>query len=93
MGSKQSFPKSQNIAKEIKIFGTNTCPYCVNAKNMFQDMGAQFEFINTRDNPQKRDELSKQYNWDTIPMIFVDGKFYGGYTDTKQKILSGELKI
>lgn len=45
MGS--SIPKYSGKAKEIKIYGTNTCPYCVRAKGMFKDMNAPFEFIDT----------------------------------------------
>jgi len=71
MGS--SIPKSTGKAKDIKIFGTNSCPYCLRAKDMFQDMGAQFEFIDTDLNPAKRQELANQLNWRTVPMIFVDG--------------------
>lgn len=55
MGS--SIPKSQGIAKKIEIYGTNTCPYCLRAKKMFSDMGASYEFINTRDHPEKRTEI------------------------------------
>lgn len=58
---------------------------------MFDELGVKYAFINTAENPEERTRLSTEHNWKTIPMIFVDGKFCGGLTDTEELIDQGKL--
>jgi len=37
--------------------------------------------------------LKKKHNWKTIPLIFVKGKFIGGYDDMMEKIKKKEIDI
>ena len=71
--------------KRVVIYGADWCGYCQNAKKFFTNLDAEFDFINTDENPQKLEDLLKAHNWKSIPMIFIDGKFEGGFSDVSEK--------
>ncbi len=68
-----SYPQSIGKAKQILIYGTNNCPFCSEAKIMFKEMNANFEYIDLTNNVNLKKELYKKHNFRTVPMIFVDG--------------------
>lgn len=64
------------------IYTTQVCPYCQAAKRLLQDKGIAFEEITLDDKLDLRMELSEKFNgWRTVPMIVLNGKFIGGYTE------------
>ncbi len=67
--------------KQVKIYTTSYCPYCKRAKDFFDSLALPFEEIDVEHNDILRDELSKKYNWLTVPMIFVGENFIGGFDD------------
>lgn len=74
---------------KVKIYGRSICTYCVTAKDYFKSIDADFEYIIASDDDLV--ELEKQTGIDTIPQIFIDDKFIGGWVTTKKLIDSGEL--
>ncbi len=68
------------------------CPYCVAAKNLFKSLNITFEEINLEENPELRIKLSQENKgWRTVPMIFIDEKFIGGFDDVNKLHSQGEL--
>lgn len=78
---------------KIKIYTTNSCPYCVKAKRYFTDKGFQFEEINLTGQFDKIDALKLKTGHLTVPQIFINESFIGGYSDLIDKINSGELVL
>lgn len=77
---------------QVKIYSTNVCPYCVAAKNLFTQLGQSYEEINLQTNPSLREQLSNENNgWRTVPMIFINGRFLGGYSEVKALHDKGQL--
>ena len=76
---------------KIQMYSKVPCPYCVNAKRFFIEKEIEFEEIDMTDNLGGLDEIKKQYGWKTVPLILIDGKLIGGYTDLKDLNESGEL--
>ncbi len=77
----------------VIIYTTTHCPYCVNAKKLFTRLNQNFEEITLDDKTELRQKLSKENNgWRTVPMIFIDEKFYGGFDDINQLYKNGELQ-
>ncbi len=65
---------------EIKIYTTNSCPYCVQAKRLLQQLEFAFTEINLERNPDLRHQLMiENGGWRTVPMIFIGTQFIGGY--------------
>lgn len=80
---------------KIVVYGADYCPFCQNAKSLLEKHGKQFTWIDTETEAgaKQREEVAAKNNWKTIPMIFVDDKFIGGYNDMCEKLKSGELKL
>ena len=52
----------------IKIYGTRTCSYCIRAKDLCS--------VN-----KKAKQLLLENNYKTVPQIWDDENYIGGYTD------------
>lgn len=79
------------MSSKIVIYSANNCPYCRKAKNYLDQNGFTYNEIDLTGNYDKIDELKQSTGHKTIPLIFVDDQFIGGYTDMIEKISSGEL--
>lgn len=78
---------------KVVIYTTNDCPFCVNAKNLFKKLDIPFEEISLENNHELRQQLSRENRgWRTVPMIFINEKFVGGFDDVNKLNTSGELK-
>lgn len=78
---------------KVIIYTTSHCPYCINAKNLFKNLNISFDEISLDHDPELRTKLSKENNgWRTVPMIFIGGKFVGGFDDVNKLHQSNELK-
>ena len=61
----------------IKIYGADWCPDCVNAKNFLSSKGIDFEYIIITKNVEAIAFLEKVNNGKkVIPTLVVDGKIY-----------------
>jgi len=77
----------------FKIYTTNYCPYCKKAKELLTSLGLAFEEVDVTENTQARDEASKKSGgWMTVPMIFRNEEFLGGFDDIYRLHLEGKLK-
>jgi len=62
---------------DIKVYGADWCPDCVNAKNYLSSNGIDFEYIIITDNVEAIAFLEKVNNGKKIiPTLVVDGKIY-----------------
>lgn len=77
--------------KPVKVFWKDPCPYCVNAKRLLDSKAIPFESIDLSDNPEEMSRIKNETGWRTVPIIMIDGKLIGGYTDLKALDESGEL--
>jgi len=67
----------------VKIYTTNACIYCKLAKKILTDKNIQFEEIDVEKNIKIFKEIIKETNYKTVPQIFINNKFIGGYEDLK----------
>jgi len=66
---------------KILIYEKTSCPYCRKAKEFFTQKKVEFEAVDVEQNRPVVEELMKKHDWDTVPMIFVNEKFIGGFSD------------
>ena len=79
------------MAKVI-IYTKTVCPYCSSAKSLFQSLKVAYEEINLDGKDELRAKLSSENNgFRTVPMIFIDEKFIGGFDDANKLYQSGAL--
>lgn len=63
------------------IWTKNGCPYCDMAKYELQLRGIDYEERNIQDNWTKDQLLEMVPNARTVPQIFIDNIYIGGYTE------------
>jgi len=62
------------------IYGRNTCPYCMKAKEELSLRGIQFDYINLDEIGKTAAEVTGR-KVKTVPQIYVDGQYVGGYDE------------
>ena len=78
--------------KDIKIYTTEFCWFCNQAKSLLNQLNLSYEETRLDDKPQLRRQLSEENNgYRTVPMIFIDGQFIGGYQELVDLHRSGAL--
>ena len=70
----------------ITIYGASWCSFCRKAKALCEDFGLVYEWKDV-DDPEIYNELStKIENFKTVPQIYWDHKYIGGYSDLIMEI-------
>jgi glutaredoxin len=68
---------------KIVIYGKNRCKFCLLARQLLNSRGIAFEYFDVMQDESKiqmvREEWQKMNSPATVPAIWVDGKFIGGY--------------
>ena len=78
--------------KEVKVYSTNYCPFCMKAKQLLKSKNIPFQEIDLTSQPDLREKISKETSWQTVPMIFIGGKLIGGFDDLNALNQKGELE-
>lgn len=75
---------------KVVIYGAAYCSFCVKAKNLLKKNSVPVNWIDVEvdEHRTKLLELQQTHNYKTIPMIFVNGRFIGGFSDLVEKINS-----
>jgi glutaredoxin 3 len=70
----------------ITIYSKNTCPYCVQAKNLLKLKGIEFEEIKIDEDTAAREFMLSQGHR-TVPQIYKDGELLveGGFQGLKKQ--------
>jgi glutaredoxin 3 len=78
-------------AEKAKLYVTNYCPFCVRAKNFLIAKGIPFDVIDLTHDPAELERLKTETHWKTVPMIFINDEFIGGYTDMLEQDKLGKI--
>jgi glutaredoxin 3 len=69
------------------VWSKDACPYCVQAKNLLQLKGIQYEERNITQGTWTREQLLESVpNARTLPQIFLDNKLVGGFNELKKHL-------
>lgn len=79
------------MATRIKIYTTDYCGYCKQAKTLLQSKGILFEEVDVTHDDAKREWLVKTTGFKTVPQIFIDDKPIGGFDNLSQMDKEGKL--
>lgn len=77
--------------KKIEIYTWSICPFCVRAKKLLSKLDVEFEEFEISRDRNKLDELKAVTGSGSVPQIFVDGKFIGGFDDMKALYKAGKF--
>ncbi|CAG69813.1 MULTISPECIES: glutaredoxin 3 [Acinetobacter] len=68
------------MAANITIYSTTVCPYCIRAKQLLERKGVKYKEINlSNEAPEVRVELMQRTHHRTVPQIFINDQFIGGF--------------
>ena len=59
------------MTKNITIFTTNTCSYCVMVKKFLDMKGMKYEVVNLDDHPERQEEAFNMSGALTVPITVV----------------------
>jgi glutaredoxin 3 len=77
--------------KPVKIYTTETCPYCVRAKRLLEKKNVPYQEIDVSWDDEKRMQLMQQTGRRTVPQIFIGDQHVGGSDDLYALEQRGEL--
>ncbi len=76
----------------IDIYTKFTCPFCVRAKRLLSQKGAEFnEFDISMGGPKRAEMLARAPEARTVPQIFIGDTHVGGSDELAALEASGEL--
>jgi glutaredoxin 3 len=77
--------------KNIVVYTKNYCSYCKKAAALLKARGVAFIEIDITYDENKYNELVNKTAWDTVPQVFADDDFIGGYDDLAALDRQGRL--
>jgi glutaredoxin 3 len=77
--------------KDITVYTTDFCGYCMRVKGLLQQRGLEYTEINLSRDPDSRALLLEKTGLMTFPQVLIDGELIGGYTETATAAASGRL--
>ncbi len=76
----------------IEIYSTAMCPFCVSAKNLLKSKGFEWNEVRIDTDPAERERmLERSGGRRTVPQIFVNDQYLGGFDDLVAADRSGKL--
>jgi len=72
------------------VYTMKYCPYCIAVKQLLERLSVDFEerLLESAEDIQK---VKQEYNWFTVPIVILNGKFIGGHDETRALANSGKL--
>lgn len=83
-----------NVVSESKvlIYFKDGCRFCLMAKDLLQENGLHYESVDLSHNKDLHLKLANQTGQNTVPYVFINQEFVGGYVELKKLIDSGFVK-
>ncbi len=78
--------------KNIIMYSSSYCPYCLNAEKLLSEKGFDVtQKILVDEEPTELKKMIKLTGKRTVPQIFIDNTYIGGFEELRASDLSGEL--
>ena len=63
----------------VKVYTTDSCPWCVKAKNYLKSKNIAFEELNVAENMMAREEMLKKSKQMGVPVLDINGTVIIGF--------------
>lgn len=77
----------------VTFYGTGWCPFCVRARHLLADKGADIHDIDVDRDPALRREMVERSGHRTVPQIWVGERHVGGCDELFALDRAGELDL
>ncbi len=64
---------------KVKVYSTQTCPYCNMVKEFLTNKGVEFEDVDVSVNHEAAQEMIKKSGQTGVPQIEINGKIIVGF--------------
>jgi glutaredoxin 3 len=81
----------QTLVHAVTIYTTDSCPFCVRAKQVLRRHDVPFTEVDVTGDDEKRRWLLERTGRRTVPQIFFGEDGIGGCTDLEALVGRGEL--
>jgi len=71
--------------KQVKVYSTPTCPYCIRAKQFLKDSNIQFEDTDVSSNQQAAEEMIQKSGQMGVPVLDIGGEIIVGFDKERIK--------
>ncbi len=69
------------MSRKIEIYTWGHCPYCIRAKNLLTENGIKFTEHALDGKDSELIKLRERTGQKTVPQIFIDDVFIGGFSE------------
>ena len=73
------------MAKNVKVYSTSTCPWCLRVKQFLKDNNIVFEDYDVSNDRLKADEMVKKSGQMGVPVLDIEGEIIVGFDREKIK--------
>jgi len=77
--------------KNIQVYATYDCHWCVRAKALLESKGLSYEEINISSDMDRAMEMVERSGRRTVPQIFIDDESIGGFDELSALSKAGKL--
>ncbi|MBU0604734.1 MAG: glutathione S-transferase N-terminal domain-containing protein [Candidatus Omnitrophica bacterium] len=71
------------MEKNVTVYSTPTCPFCIRAKQYLKDNNIKFAEHDVGSNPEKAQEMIKKSGQMGVPVVDIDGSIVIGFDKEK----------
>jgi glutaredoxin 3 len=80
------------MEREIIIYSTEPCSFCVRAKQLLTKRGVTYTEVNLSKDPEGRAELAQRTGMFSFPQVVIDGEILGGWREVLEADEAGRLE-
>jgi glutaredoxin-like YruB-family protein len=73
------------MAKNVKVYSTPVCPWCIRVKQFLKDNNIVFEDYDVSNDRLKADEMVKKSGQMGVPVLDIEGEIIVGFDREKIK--------
>lgn len=73
------------MAKQVKVYSTPTCPYCIRTKQFLKDNNVVFQDIDVSSDQEAAEEMIRKSGQMGVPVLDIDGDIIVGFDKEKIK--------
>ncbi len=78
---------------KILMYSTAVCPFCINAERLLTSKGVkEINKIRVDLQPEQRVEMMQKTGRRTVPQIYIDDEYIGGFEELRALDLAGGLE-
>lgn len=79
------------MSKKVKLYIWESCPFCVNAKMLLQNLDIPFDVEVIAGKPEAKQDLIEKTGHRTVPYVFIGDEFIGGFNELNRMAEDGSL--